>query len=175
MNLEVTYLIITGAGSARRMAGLIEQISDRSPHLITVLSDNARRVVSPRALALAPGHQIVESYFDEAILPRPPDGVFLIAPCTFNSLNKLALGIADSLPLSMAAEGIGRGNPMIVAPALNDPLWAHPRARQAVETLRSWGVTVIDPVPDVRGYLTMAPDDQLLEALAQVWAAARNE
>ena len=38
-----------------------------------------------------------------------PYGVVLFAPCSFNSLNKLAHGIADNLPLSLVAEAIGRG------------------------------------------------------------------
>ena len=66
------------------------------------------------------------SYFDLAIRPRPPRGVVLFAPCSFNSLNKLAHGIADNLALSVVAEAIGRGTPVIVGPSLNQPLLDHP-------------------------------------------------
>jgi phosphopantothenoylcysteine synthetase/decarboxylase len=167
MSYDVTYLIISGAGTARRIPGLVEQLAPRVPRLLTLLTDGASRVVSPRELALVPGHRIIESYFDEAILPRPPDGVLVVAPCSFNTLNKLAQGIADSLPLSIAAEAIGRGTPVIVAVSVNDPLWKHPRSRVSVETLRSWGVVVIDPVADERGYLTMALDSTIINAIRQ--------
>lgn len=171
MNLEVSYLFITGAGVARRTPELIEPLVERSPKpLITVLSENASRVVGRHQLARIPGHQIVESYFDEAIMPWPAEGVYLVAPCTFNSLNKLALGIADTLAHSMIAEGIGRGNPVIVVPAVNAPLWAHPRARQSVETLRSWGVQVLEPELNERGFLGMTTDDKILEAFSAAWA-----
>ena len=46
----------------------------------------------------------VQSYFDLAIRPRPPRGVVLFAPCSFNSLNKLAHGIADNLTMAVTAE-----------------------------------------------------------------------
>jgi flavoprotein len=45
--------------------------------------------------------------------------VVLFAPCSFNSLNKLAHGIADNLALSVVAEAIGRATPVIVGPSLN--------------------------------------------------------
>jgi len=115
-------------------------------------------------LALPPGspHRVVESYFDEAILPSPPVGLVLVAPCSFDSLNKLAAGIADNLALSVGAEAIGRGTPVIVAISVNVPLWSHPRARASAAALREWGVDVIDPAPDGE-VITMAPDDVLIE------------
>jgi hypothetical protein len=64
------------------------------------------------------GVQVVESYFDLAICPRPPRGVVLFAPCSFNSLDKLAHGIADNLALSAVAEVIWRGAPVNRGPIL---------------------------------------------------------
>ncbi len=138
---------------------------------MTVLTPNAQQVVSHRELALVPGHRLVESYFDEAILPRPPEGVALVAPCSFNSLNKLAAGVADSLALSIAAEAIGRRTPVIAALSLNEPLWRHPRTAESVAALRRWGVDAIAPALDERGYLTMAPLDVVVARTRQ--AAAR--
>ena len=60
---------------------------------------------------------MVQSVFHLAIRPRPPRGVVLFAPCGFNSLNKLADEIADNLALSVVAEAIGRGTPVIVGPS----------------------------------------------------------
>ena len=95
----------------------------------------------------------------------------LSAPCPFNALNKLAGGIADTLALSVAAEAIGRGTPVVVAVSVNNPLWAHPRTAESIAALRSWGVDVIDPVADERGYLTMADAAVILAATL---AAARR-
>lgn len=138
--------------------------------MLTLLTAGARRVVSPREPTLVPGHQIVESYFDEAILPRPAPGVVVIAPCTFNSLNKLATGIADNLALSVAAEAIGRRAPVIVAISVSLPLWAHPRTQESAATLREWGCTVLDPVPE-EDTLTLAPTEVIAAAVRQAWSA----
>jgi phosphopantothenoylcysteine synthetase/decarboxylase len=164
---DTTYLLVSGAANARMVPDLIARLAPLAGQLLTLLTPNAGQIVSPRELALVPGHRIVESYFDAAILPRPPEGVTLLAPCSFNSLNKLAQGVADNLPLSIAAEAIGRGTPIIVAVAVNAPLWQHPRAAESVRTLRGWGVTVLEPVA-YDGGMGMAPLDAIV---AEVVAA----
>ncbi|MGE5268459.1 MAG: flavoprotein, partial [Thiohalocapsa sp.] len=126
---------------------------------------NAARVVAPRDLAEVPGAQVVQSYFDLAIRPRPPFGVVLFALCSFNSLNKLAHGIADNLALAVVAEAIGRQTPVIVAPSLNAPLLAHPAAQASLAKLPRWGVTIIPPVDDGEGP-RLAPTDALIAAVA---------
>jgi phosphopantothenoylcysteine synthetase/decarboxylase len=163
---EATYLIVSGAATARRVPDLIALLAPNVPGLLTVLTPNAQQIIAPRELALVPGHAIVESYFDDAILPRPKDGALLVAPCSFNTLNKLAQGIADSLALSISAEAIGRGTPVVVAISVNDPLWDHPRAQESVATLRSWGVVVLDPVADENGHLTLAPASVIADRVA---------
>ena len=90
----------------------------------------------------------------ECVVNHPPRGVVLFAPCGFNSLNKLAHGIADTLALSVVAEAIGRGTPVIVGPSLNQPLLDHPMARTSLRTLPTWGVTIVPPVDDGSGATT---------------------
>jgi phosphopantothenoylcysteine synthetase/decarboxylase len=161
---DTLYLIVSGTSTARRVPTLLSKLVGTAPRVITVLTPNALRIVSPRELALVPGHRIVESYFDTTILPRPPRGVLLVAPCSFNSLNKLAQGIADNLALSIAAEAIGRGTPVIVAVSTNPPLWSHPRAKESAATLRRWGCQVLEPVPEGDS-LTLASDADIVEAV----------
>jgi phosphopantothenoylcysteine synthetase/decarboxylase len=88
----------------------------------------------------------------------------LFAPCSFNSLNKLAYGIADNLALSVTAEAIGRSTPVIVAPSLNQPLLDHPAARASLATLASWGVVIVPPADDGNGP-RLAPTAALLDAM----------
>jgi phosphopantothenoylcysteine synthetase/decarboxylase len=129
--------------------------------VITIATPNATRVIAPRDLSSVAGNRLVESYFDAAILPRPPDGLSLVAPCSFNSLNKLASGVADNLAMSVAAEAIGRRTPVLVALSVNPPLYRHPRTAASIATLREWGITVIEPVDTGEG-LRLAPVDAIL-------------
>jgi phosphopantothenoylcysteine synthetase/decarboxylase len=167
---DTLYLIVTGAATARRIPALLPDLMRLAPRVITVLTPNAQRVVSPRELALVPGHRIVESYFDAEILPRPPPGVVLVAPCSFNSLNKLASGVADNLGLSIAAEAIGRRTPLVVAVSVNAPLWAHPQSGESVRTLRRWSCEVIEPAVTPDG-VTLAGDAEILDAVKGALAA----
>ena len=169
-----TYLIVTGASVARRTPEVLRVLAPVAGRLLTLLTPGARRVISPRELALVPGHRIIESYFDAAILPRPAPGVVVIAPCTFNTLNKLAAGITDNLALSIAAQAIGRRAPLIVAIAVNTPLWAHPRAQESAATLRKWGCTVLDPVA-TDGTVAMASPETIAAAVRRARSRLARE
>ncbi|MBV9326047.1 MAG: phosphopantothenate--cysteine ligase family flavoprotein [Chloroflexi bacterium] len=160
----LAYLIVTGTTTAPRAGELVAGLLGMFEQVITIATPHAARVIASRDLSTIPGNRLVESYFDAAILPRPPDGLLLVAPCSFNSLNKLAHGIADNLALSVAAEAIGRGTPVLVAVSVNPPLWRHPQAARSAATLREWGVTVIDPAEE-EGYLRMASKEVILSAV----------
>jgi phosphopantothenoylcysteine synthetase/decarboxylase len=162
---DVAYLVLSGATTAARCPDLLRGLVGLGfATIIALPTPNASRVVALRDLADVAGAQVVESYFDLAIRPQPPRGVVLFAPCSFNSLNKLAHGIADNLALSVVAEAIGRGTPVIVAPSLNAPLLAHPQAQASLRTLPAWGVTIVPPVDNGNGP-RLAPTEQLMDAV----------
>src|SRR6266478_1280007 len=149
---DVAYLVLSGTTTASRCPELLRQLVGLGfATVIALPTPNASRVIAPRELADIAGAQVVQSYFDLAIRPRPPRGVVLFAPCSFNSLNKLAHGIADNLAMSVVAEAIGRGTPVIVGPSLNAPLLAHPVAQASLKTLTSWGVAIVQPVDEGEG------------------------
>jgi phosphopantothenoylcysteine synthetase/decarboxylase len=162
---DVIYLVISGTTTAARCPELLRGLVALGfASVIALPTPNASRTIALRELADVVGAQVVESYFDLAIRPRPPRGVLLFAPCSFNSLNKVAHGVADSLALSVAAEAIGRRTPVIVAPSLNQPLLEHPIAQASLRTLPQWGVVIVPPVDDGEGP-RLAPTAQLLDAV----------
>jgi phosphopantothenoylcysteine synthetase/decarboxylase len=165
-HFDVAYLLLSGTTTAARGPELLQGLLELGfGTVIAIPTPNAARVIAPRDLADVAGAQVVESYFDLAIRPRPPRGVLLFAPCSFNSLNKLAQGIADNLALSVAAEAIGRRTPVVVGPSLNQPLLDHPQARISLRTLASWGVTIVPPVDPGDGP-RLAPTPALLAPVA---------
>jgi phosphopantothenoylcysteine synthetase/decarboxylase len=164
---EVAYLVLSGTTTATRCPELLRGlVAAGFSTVIALPTPNASRVMAPRDLADVEGVQVVESYFDAAIRPRPPRGVLLFAPCSFNSLSKCAHGIADNLALSVTAEAIGRGTPVIIGPSLNQPLLNHPMAQASLRTLAGWGVTIVPPVDDGNGP-RLAASNQLLDAVRQ--------
>jgi phosphopantothenoylcysteine synthetase/decarboxylase len=73
----------------------------------------------------------------------PEADAILVCPATFNTINKWALGIADTLALSILTEAVGLDIPLIAAPALNNAQEQHPAFRNSVQQLRELGVTVL--------------------------------
>jgi phosphopantothenoylcysteine synthetase/decarboxylase len=164
-SFDVAYLVLSGTTTAARCPELLRGLVGLGFSTVIALpTPNAARVIAPRELADVAGVQVVESYFDLAIRPRPPRGVVMFAPCSFNSLNKLARGLADNLALSVVAEAIGRGTPVIVGPSLNAPLLNHPEARASLKKLPSWGVVIVPPVDDGEGP-RLAPTAVLVDAV----------
>jgi phosphopantothenoylcysteine synthetase/decarboxylase len=162
---DVVYLVLSGTTTAARCPELLRGLVGLGfSTVIAIPTPNAARVIASRDLADVEGVQVVESYFDLAIRPRPPRGVVLFAPCSFNSLNKLAQGVADNLALSVVAEAIGRGTPVIVGPSLNAPLLNHPQAQASLKTLPNWAVTIVPPVDEGEGP-RLAPSTVLLDAV----------
>jgi hypothetical protein len=159
---DVAYLVLSGTTTAARGPEILRGLVGLGfATVIALPTPNAARTIAGRELADVPGAQVVESYFDLAIRPRPPRGVVLFAPCSFNSLNKLAHGIADNLAMSVVAEAIGRKTPVIVAPSLNQPLLDHPQAQASLKILPTWGVKIVPPVDTGEGP-RLAPTEQLL-------------
>src|SRR5260370_14488271 len=95
---DVAYLVVSGTTTAARCPELLHGLVGLGfATVIAIPTPNASRVIAPRDLADVEGVQVVQSYFDLAIRPRPPPAVVLFAPCSFNSFNKLAHCLDDNL------------------------------------------------------------------------------
>jgi phosphopantothenoylcysteine synthetase/decarboxylase len=159
--LNVIYLVVSGAGSARIVPDLLEALRQFELPVYTLLTDNARNIISPYRLADRQDQRLIESYFDPVLLHGRDPGLTLVVPATFNTLNKISQGIADTLAHSLVAEAIGAGWPVIIAPAMNPALANHPQVTQSLKILQRWGVTVLEPQPEGEE-LIMAPLEKII-------------
>jgi phosphopantothenoylcysteine synthetase/decarboxylase len=101
----------------------------------------------------------------------------VVAPATFNTVNKLAGGISDTLAVGLLNEGIGLGLPIIVVPWPSIQLSRHPAFKRSVTLLREWGVTVIlDParLPQATPQPAVFPWEELRAELRKLGAARRD-
>ncbi len=159
------YLLISGAVTAWRAGEIASALRPYCDRLLIVQTPGARQIVSPLTLSRIPGGVVIDAYLDQALQPRAPGAPVIFAPCSFNSLNKLANGVADNLALSICAEMIGLRMPVIVAVSVNEGLWAHPVVRTSVATLSDWGVRVLAPRDEGNG-LTLAPINEIVAQLS---------
>jgi phosphopantothenoylcysteine decarboxylase/phosphopantothenate--cysteine ligase len=103
--------------------------------LVTPVAERFVTAETFRALARRPPAEDVYLHLTRADL-------LLIAPCTANTLAKLAHGLADNV-LTEAA--LAHRGPTLVAPAMNPRMWSHAATRANAETLRARGVVLIGP------------------------------
>src|SRR6185312_999603 len=87
----------------------------------------------------------------------PPADAMVVAPATFNTVNKLAHGSSDTLALGLLNEAVGLRLPMVVVPTPSRGLARHPVFAESVGRLRSWGVRVLFPVPADAEVTTVFP------------------
>lgn len=69
----------------------------------------------------------------------------LVAPCSANTLAKIANGICDNL-LTNVARAWDFNKPFTIAPAMNTKMWNHPITQEHLAKVKSWGIRVVDPV-----------------------------
>ena len=161
---KAIYLIVSGASAAKRIPNLLPQLIEFNLSIYTILTRNAHNILSAAQLADIPGHTLVESYFDPSLIQDREPGLVLVAPATFNTVNKISQGIADTLAHSLVAEAIGSGWPVIIAPSMNPALASHPQTVQSFKTLRDWGITVLDFQYGQTSH-TMASVEDIIEAV----------
>jgi Flavoprotein len=96
----------------------------------------------------------------------------VVAPTTFNTINKLAACISDALALGLLNEAVGAGSPIIDVPFPNQMLARHPTFVASIATLRSWGVRLIF---DPDRYPLPVPNQGESGNSLFPWAAVREE
>jgi phosphopantothenoylcysteine decarboxylase / phosphopantothenate---cysteine ligase len=129
---------VTGGIAAYKACELTRLLVKGGHEVIPLVTAGAERFVREEtflALARRPRNDDVYRHLTRA-------DVLVVAPCTANTLAKLAYGLADNL-LTEAA--LAHRGPVLVAPAMNPRMWAHAATRANVETLTARGVELVGP------------------------------
>ncbi len=143
-------LLIVGGGIAAYKAAELIRLARKSGHSVTpVLTAGGAHFVTPMSLAALAESPVYTSLWDlkdeaemgHIQLSRAADLV-LVCPATADLIAKMAAGIADDLATTLL---LATDKPVIVAPAMNIRMWSHEATQANIATLRSRGVTVIDP------------------------------
>jgi len=129
---------VTGGIAAYKACELTRLLVKAGHEVIPLVTPGAERFVRAEtftALARRPVNEDPYPHLTRADL-------LVVAPCTANTLAKLAHGIADNV-LTEAA--LAHRGPVLVAPAMNPRMWAAPATRANVATLRQRGVELVGP------------------------------
>lgn len=172
---------VTGGIAAYKAAALTSALVQRGALVDVVLTADAERFIAPLTFSALTGRAVYTSLWDAP--ERIPhvrlvreNAVVLVAPATANALAKLACGIADDM-LSTAL--LAARIPIVLAPAMNDAMFANAATQANLATLRARGYEIVEPE---RGFLAeretgigrLASEERLLDALSRALARTQS-
>ncbi|MCF3129738.1 flavoprotein [Streptomyces olivochromogenes] len=164
------YVVVCAAGVAAGVSKLVTAAQERDWEVGVLATPVSLGGFFDTAAVEAQTGRPVRSAWRTPAEPRPfpaPDAV-VVAPATFNTVNKWAAGIADTLALGTLCEAAGLGVPIAVLPCVADALAAHPAYQGSLLRLRGMGVRFGAPFsgePDASGRRPEFPWEHALDLL----------
>jgi phosphopantothenoylcysteine decarboxylase/phosphopantothenate--cysteine ligase len=140
---------VTGSIAAVEVVRLIHALRRHGAVVQPVMSRAASGILHPDSLTYASGRkQLPGCQGIEHIAWCGDEGsadLVLIAPCTANTISKIACGIDDTPVTTFATTAIGSRKPVILVPAMHHSMYRHPAITENLAKLKGWGVEIIDP------------------------------
>ena len=140
---------VTGSIAAYKAADLASKLTQAGAQVDVILSSAAQQFVTPLTFQSVTGRRAfvdADLWGNEAHVLHVGLGhtvdLLIIAPCTANTMAKLAHGQADSL---LAVTALAANCPLIVAPAMDGGMFDHPATQQNLDTLKKRGAIIVGP------------------------------
>lgn len=151
LNGKIIVLGITGSIAAVESFELARALMRHGARVIPVLTQEARKIVTPESMAFATGEEVItelDGRVQHVSLMGDVQGradLLLIAPATANTISKIACGIDDTTVTTMATVAMGSGVPLLIAPAMHGAMFSNPMVAENMDRLSAWGVEFVGP------------------------------
>lgn len=140
---------VTGSIAAYKAADLASKLTQAGAQVDVILSGAAEKFITPLTFQSLTGRRAYvdsdlwgnEAHVLHVGLGHTVDLV-IIAPCTANTMAKLAHGMADSL---LTVTVLAAGNPLLIAPAMDGGMFDHSATQANLETLKQRGAMIAGP------------------------------
>lgn len=150
-DLEGRHLVLglTGGIAAYKSAELARRLQDRGATVQVVMTDAATHFITPVTMQALTGRPVYVDQWDprrdnnmaHIDLSREADAI-VVAPASTDFVAKLAHGLCDDLLSTLC---VARDGPLVVVPAMNRQMWAHPATQRNVKQLLDDGVAILGP------------------------------
>lgn len=143
---RVLSIVVCGAGPASDVHLLVELAQQQGWMVGVVATPAAIPFLNVPRLEAMTGNAVRSEYRapgNTRVRSLPDSTAFVVAPATYNTICKLAVGISDTYALGVLAEAVGRGDPVAVLPFVNEALAGRRPFLDAVRMLRAEGVRVL--------------------------------
>ena len=143
-------LVIGGGIAAYKSLGLIRRLRERGAAVRCIMTAAAQQFVTPLAAGALSADHVFTELFDRQDeqdvghirLSREAD-LIVVAPATADLMAKLAGGLAGDLASAVL---LATDKPVLMAPAMNPRMWAHPATRRNHATLKKDGIGFVGPM-----------------------------
>lgn len=168
---------ITGGIAAYKAPELVRLLKKAGHEVRCAATEHALEFVTRVTLETVSGAPIYSDLFasgrTEHISLKDWGEMLVVAPATANIIGKVAGGIADDALSTLLLAFSGKS--VIMAPAMNCEMWAHPAVQRNVETLKGWGICMVGPEEGelacgVNGMGRMAEPEQIADAICTMAA-----
>ncbi len=140
---------ISGGIAAYKSAYLLRLLIKKGAEVQVVITPNGKEFITPATLAALSGKPVVSEFFaantgewhSHVDLGLWAD-LMIVAPATASTIGKMANGIADNMLITTY---LSAKEQVMVAPAMDLDMWAHPSTQRNISTLRKDGVIIVEP------------------------------
>jgi phosphopantothenoylcysteine synthetase/decarboxylase len=139
----VLSVVVCGAGPAAAIGTLVKLAHERGWIVQVIATPAALDFFDPAAIEAQTGSPVHSQYRKPGELRSGIADAIIVAPATYNTINKWAFGISDTYALGVLAETTGLGVPIVVLPFVNSALASRPPFVRSVEALRAEGVRIL--------------------------------
>ncbi len=174
---RVLYIISCGCSSASLTQNLVVQAQAAGWDVCVITTPSGGKFLNIPLLAHITHHPVRSEHKqpDEPdVLPRAD--AIIVFPASFNTINKWALGISDTLAVGLLCEYTGLNMPIIAVPCFKTGggLDTHPAFKRSIRMLRRYGVSVIYE-PDIYPPKNQVPADVIFDVLHNVIQHKREQ
>jgi phosphopantothenoylcysteine synthetase/decarboxylase len=140
---RILTIIVCGAGPAAAISTFVRLAQERGWTTQVVATPTALDFFDQGEVEKLTGSPVRSQYRKPGEPRSRPSDAIIVAPATYNTINKWAQGISDTYALGILAETTGVNVPTVVLPFVNSALASRPPFRRNIESLRAEGVRIL--------------------------------
>ncbi|MEM0139821.1 MAG: bifunctional phosphopantothenoylcysteine decarboxylase/phosphopantothenate--cysteine ligase CoaBC [Ferroplasma sp.] len=154
--------------SIYRIPDLIRDIKREGADVFSVMSSSAISMLGTTIMEWATGHPVIKEISGkiEHISMFDDNTILLVAPASYNTIGKMANGIADNMPSLFFSYALGHGNRIVVVPAMHRDMMENEVNKSNIKRLKELGIIFVDPeYDDTKAKL--ADNDRIIDHLCR--------